>query len=279
MTTTANPGLTLYGTEGDDILEGQDGDDTVFAGPGDDVLSGWDGNDWLDGGTGNDQLWGDEGNDTLVGAGSAYYDGGPGRNTVVLNVSRSEVLEYVFELEHWETVIIAGGADTSTIYYPTRLDGTTTLGNQSIRNCDRILLTDGYFVIDASPLVTVQMYFLGGFGRMATIDELSRWVPVVDAMEDQFAGPEEYRPNVLAEAMVAYYAASWTAAEMYDHLTATARRSAEDYWPSREQELQRIDQGLIDIPGMALELIDDLRHPELDGYRSVIYELDYSYFL
>jgi Ca2+-binding RTX toxin-like protein len=49
---TANPGITLVGGDGDDILTGGGGDDVLAGSRGDDMLTGMDGNDRLDTGPG-----------------------------------------------------------------------------------------------------------------------------------------------------------------------------------------------------------------------------------
>ncbi len=67
---------SLYGGNGDDVIEGGAGDDRLYGrrghdriigGGGNDLIYGSDGNDWLRGGAGNDVLSGDDGEDTLLG--------------------------------------------------------------------------------------------------------------------------------------------------------------------------------------------------------------------
>lgn len=58
---------TIIGDGGNNFLFGDDGDDTLEGGDGDDSLLGDDGNDILIGGLGNDFIQGDIGDDTLVG--------------------------------------------------------------------------------------------------------------------------------------------------------------------------------------------------------------------
>ena len=61
----------IFGTEGNDLLEGMPGaDDVIHGGNGDDSINGLDG---------DDRLFGDDGNDTLDGgAGNDYLEGGSG---------------------------------------------------------------------------------------------------------------------------------------------------------------------------------------------------------
>jgi Ca2+-binding RTX toxin-like protein len=78
----------IYGEAGDDWLDGGtesdrlyggDGSDKLYGQAGEDLLKGEAGNDQLFGGDGNDQLYGQLGNDTLNGeAGNDYLEGGEG---------------------------------------------------------------------------------------------------------------------------------------------------------------------------------------------------------
>jgi Ca2+-binding RTX toxin-like protein len=78
----------MYGEAGDDLLDGGagsdrlyggDGNDKLYGQAGEDLLKGEAGNDQLFGGDGNDQLYGQLGNDTLNGeAGNDYLEGGEG---------------------------------------------------------------------------------------------------------------------------------------------------------------------------------------------------------
>lgn len=74
----------LYGTAGDDILNGLGGDDTLEGGAGNDLLKGEDGADVLLGGEGDDTLWGRDGKDILVGEqGNDFFNGGSGNDELV----------------------------------------------------------------------------------------------------------------------------------------------------------------------------------------------------
>lgn len=93
--------LFIEGTEGDDDLFGDDGNDTINALGGNDHVEGGDGNDIINGGFGNDQLfggvgddiieaggdwdnsYGEEGNDTITdSSGGGWLVGGPGNDTL-----------------------------------------------------------------------------------------------------------------------------------------------------------------------------------------------------
>jgi Ca2+-binding RTX toxin-like protein len=93
------PGVTIVGTNGDDILQGTAGNDTISGRIGADIINGGAGNDVLNGGTGrfavdpddgadtihggggNDAVHGGNGDDMLFGdAGRDYVNGGLGGN-------------------------------------------------------------------------------------------------------------------------------------------------------------------------------------------------------
>ncbi|NET72630.1 MAG: hypothetical protein F6K62_17375, partial [Sphaerospermopsis sp. SIO1G2] len=98
---------TLNGTDSDDNLYGFDGDDTINGGNGNDTLFGFsnfrdpdgqfpvnDGNDILNGEAGDDYIQGNNGNDTLNGGtGNDNLEGNGGNDT------------FIFELNHGEDVI------------------------------------------------------------------------------------------------------------------------------------------------------------------------------
>jgi hypothetical protein len=68
--TVATPtGVTLVGTDGDDVLRGSEGNDDLQGAGGNDILFGLGGNDRLAGGAGNDTLYGGNGNDQILGQG------------------------------------------------------------------------------------------------------------------------------------------------------------------------------------------------------------------
>ena len=69
----------LYGDEGNDSVRGGAGNDMLFGGTGNDELNGGAGDDFLDGGEGGDTLDGSSGNDHLFGrAGDDTLNGGEG---------------------------------------------------------------------------------------------------------------------------------------------------------------------------------------------------------
>src|SRR5471032_198952 len=77
------PGETLLGTTGDDVLIG---------GPGHNSIHGGDGNDVLVAGSSGDDLYGDNGNDLLIsGPGNDVLDGGAGNNTASYAMATSGV--------------------------------------------------------------------------------------------------------------------------------------------------------------------------------------------
>ena len=98
VTTTAaqaDPGVTLYGTPGDDTLTGGGGDDYLDGGAGNDVLYGGAGNDTLYGGAGNDTLYGGDGNDYLDGGdGADSMVGGRGNDIYIVDSNGGWIIEY-----------------------------------------------------------------------------------------------------------------------------------------------------------------------------------------
>src|SRR4051794_19693187 len=59
--------VTIFGTEGPDLILGTPNADVIQALGGDDVIFGLDGNDMICGGLGNDVLYGGNGDDQLMG--------------------------------------------------------------------------------------------------------------------------------------------------------------------------------------------------------------------
>ena len=85
LTGTARADL-LFGSAGDDTIDGGDGNDLILAGPGNDHVFGGAGDDVLIGGPGIDSLFGGAGDDELVAGGELMpgevYDGGVGRDVL-----------------------------------------------------------------------------------------------------------------------------------------------------------------------------------------------------
>ena len=96
----------LAGDGGDNKLEGGDGNDDLYGGPagGDDMMYGGNGDDRIFGGRGNDILTGGEGNDLLK--------GGPGEDTLIADGDAMDVLN--------------GGPDDDTFqFFPSNIGGGT----------------------------------------------------------------------------------------------------------------------------------------------------------
>ena len=82
----------LIGTPGNDVIhcgaghdrvDGRGGNDVIYCGSGNDIVAGGEGNDRIRGGSGNDRLDGGPGNDAVYGdSGNDRVEGGPGRDTV-----------------------------------------------------------------------------------------------------------------------------------------------------------------------------------------------------
>jgi Ca2+-binding RTX toxin-like protein len=81
LTDTIGTSSTIISQGGNDTLYGLDGDDILDSGAGNDTLYGGIGNDTLKAGSGNDYLYGGEGSDTLDGGiGNDFLDGGIGND-------------------------------------------------------------------------------------------------------------------------------------------------------------------------------------------------------
>lgn len=102
----------IIGTELSDILNGSEINDTIYAESGDDFISGGDGNDiiyggegddYIEGGAGNDTLKGEEGLDTIIGGAGDdhlyndiavnHLEGGLGNDTYYLNSDNNTLVE------------------------------------------------------------------------------------------------------------------------------------------------------------------------------------------
>jgi Ca2+-binding RTX toxin-like protein len=89
VTVTDQPGATIIGTSGSDVLIGTNEEDTISGLGGNDTLSGGAGNDWLDGGAGNDTMSGGIGDDTYIvsaAADTVTENSGEGTDTVQASV-------------------------------------------------------------------------------------------------------------------------------------------------------------------------------------------------
>jgi Ca2+-binding RTX toxin-like protein len=102
---TAVPSATIYGLEGNDVIQCGAGDCIVYSGPGDDIMMssssntpklfggsgnnvfiGSGGDSLMVGGNGDDQFYGGGGHDVMIGGGGTnYFDCGPNGNGVILD--------------------------------------------------------------------------------------------------------------------------------------------------------------------------------------------------
>lgn len=82
----------IYGQDGDDLIEGGAGNDRLYGRNGDDTLKGGPGNDMQEGGSGDDLLLGGPGDDTLYGGnGNDTMDGGAGFDQADLRIYTRDV--------------------------------------------------------------------------------------------------------------------------------------------------------------------------------------------
>lgn len=90
--TALDPAI-LFGTEGDDVIDGTAADNVIYARGGDDLVAGLSGADTLYGGTGDDTLDGDNGRDRLYGeAGRDKLIGGDGNDRLFGGAGRDRLI-------------------------------------------------------------------------------------------------------------------------------------------------------------------------------------------
>ncbi|HEX7178173.1 MAG TPA: calcium-binding protein [Nitrososphaeraceae archaeon] len=82
---------TIYGLDGDDLIQADIGSDVVFGGEGDDIISGGEGSDSIFGEDGDDVLIGDSGTNVVFGGGGNFLYGGEGDDRL-LGGSDNDVL-------------------------------------------------------------------------------------------------------------------------------------------------------------------------------------------
>lgn len=171
--------LTVYGTEGDDTIEGVDG----FA----DNLSGGNGNDTLVGKSGNDILRGGGGDDVLVGGpGDDVLDGGDGADVYVLEpgggVDRAES-PFSAEPMSADIIRVAPGLAPSDVL----LSGDSDLSVWIRASQTRIVLP-GWF-LDARKRLGGMEFPDGTFWSAEEMDAHVEAPPPSDADDDVFGTP------------------------------------------------------------------------------------------
>jgi hypothetical protein len=101
----------IWGTPGDDVIVGSNGDDRIFGGLGNDIICGNGGNDYLRGGYGDDHLYGGPGDDIV--AGNWGYDwvyGDDGNDMLYANWEQEEDADFD---------ILMGGAGNDHLFMGT----------------------------------------------------------------------------------------------------------------------------------------------------------------
>ena len=120
----------LYGEAGNDWLQGGAGNDYLHGGSGNDSLRGDDGDDTLNGAGGDNDLRGGAGNDTLIHSGvgayslieNGFYDGGSGRDTLLIDYSGGYVQEGS-DLSIWVEININPDAPSTMTYGADPVEG------------------------------------------------------------------------------------------------------------------------------------------------------------
>ena len=92
----------IFAGSGDDLIDGNDGNDRLEGRGGNDTINGGQGNDNLDGHDGNDQLFGGPGDDTLRGkTGTDWLDGGDGDDFLYFSLGASLGGGF-YEVDHFD---------------------------------------------------------------------------------------------------------------------------------------------------------------------------------
>jgi Ca2+-binding RTX toxin-like protein len=74
---------TIKGGNGNDTIYSETGNDSLYGGDGDDIFSDSGGNNFFDAGNGDDKVYGDSGNDTIIGGnGNDYLSGHDGADSI-----------------------------------------------------------------------------------------------------------------------------------------------------------------------------------------------------
>ncbi len=141
-TASNSPLRTIYGTDGDDYMSAVDGRGvTLYGEDGSDNINGGSGYDRLYGGNGNDQLYGNGGNDILDGGeGNDMLYGGAGNDTYIFNVESGT--DTIIDSEGINTILFGAGLteDAMTAYRHNWNDLMITF-----EGVDDKLIIQGYF--------------------------------------------------------------------------------------------------------------------------------------
>ena len=180
----------MRGLDGNDTLDGGDGNDVVMGDIDNDVLDGGNGHDILDGGIGNDTLRGGASDDSLDGwTGVDTMIGGTGNDNYWVRDVGVQVFESAGQgvdmVGTWVSYALAAGAEieTLTAYAVTAIDLTGNAGSNRITGNEAVNIIDGGGGVD-------QMIGRGG-NDTYFIDDLNDSVS-----EDGGQGLDEARTSV-----------------------------------------------------------------------------------
>lgn len=199
---------TTTGTEGDDVLEGDDerdrlqgegGDDTLTGGGGSDQLEGNTGNDSLDGGADDDALFGARGQDTLFGGeGQDFLYGGVGDDQMDGGNGNDELIGG----RGSDTMMGGAGDDVLNGFMDSRIDeikDTTDLLDRDMLDGgdgdDRILLGSGDIAIGGAGADT---FVTGAYvsSEPVNVPVIQDFTPADDVIEVEVAPGADYTITV-----------------------------------------------------------------------------------
>ncbi|WP_291298334.1 Ig-like domain-containing protein [Elioraea sp.] len=149
-------GFSFTGSEANDSINANAGDDTLSGGGGNDTINGGEGNDTLDGGAGNDSLNGGGGTDTIIGgAGNDTGNNSAGNDTYAMGDGDDFVEDYTGS----NVIDLGAGNDrVQWVSWGTSVD-VITLGTGR----DEVELSNDVY-INGSYVADIIMDFVGGPG-------------------------------------------------------------------------------------------------------------------
>ncbi len=161
----------LYGSHGDDVMDGGGNDDTLVGGDGSDTLSGDSGNDDLSGGGGADRIRGDAGNDTLSGgAGNDTLIGALGDDLII-----GDAGDDILQGEHGNDTL-SGGAGDDTVNVSSYAAVDQIDGGESVGDTDTLVfVSSAPVVVSFSSLENGSYAYAGGGGASGTFANIEHF--------------------------------------------------------------------------------------------------------
>ncbi|MCC5617389.1 hypothetical protein LC605_20325 [Nostoc sp. CHAB 5836] len=157
--------FNISGTDYDDLIVGNNGNDTLSGGLGNDTLTGGNGNDTLSGGLGNDTLTGGNGNDNLYGGyGNDSLIGGSGTDTFAFGYGYDQGIDTIYDFNATNELIQVSAADFGGGLSIGSLSATQfTIGTSATTSAERFIYNSAtgglFFDSDGSASEYAQVQF------------------------------------------------------------------------------------------------------------------------